>query len=393
VRQWVTYTESHCGPLATKALSDCHAPGVTYCTALQYLDANLIYSQGSVPIAPSAQESWWLHQPGYTDAAHRLLFPGYGGGNLLNQANPAVDAWFQAHVRTNYNSYDGLMMDDTGGSLNEQLYGSGFASSNEITSDSGLLAAHQQMAAAVTHADGSPFLQVNNGINVNPNLPTTFPLLNNPSTVNGLVAEGVPVGNGTLMHFYPTLLDDMSYIDHTPNDFMVLLSYDPSGSLISRRVQATSVLLGYSGGHVVSWSNLEQNSGNLAIWPEEGLVPTAPLQSMAAPGGVSCLDGTGTVCATGGHNDLQVATGVYRREFGACYNQGVAFGHCAVIMNTTASPVTVQQSWLAQSYQHQITMNGGDVQSGGTVNLAGAGFTADSTTVGAQDAMMIASSS
>jgi hypothetical protein len=52
-------------------------------------------------------------------------------------------------------------------------------------------------------------------------------------------------------------------------------------------------------------------------------------------------------------------------------------------------PVTVKSSWLTQSYGHQITMNGGDVQSGGTVNLAGATFTAGSTTVPADDAIVL----
>src|SRR5579875_3071511 len=33
VRAWLTYAESNCGPNATKALSDCHADGNTYCTA------------------------------------------------------------------------------------------------------------------------------------------------------------------------------------------------------------------------------------------------------------------------------------------------------------------------------------------------------------------------
>ena len=120
-------------------------------------------------------------------------------------------------------------------------------------------------------------------------------------------------------------------------------------------------------------------------------MPTDPVQSMAAPSGAHCLDGTGIVCPSGGHNDLEVAPGVYRREFGACYNQGVTFGQCAVIMNTTGSPVTVQPSWLTQPYQHQVTMDGGDVQSGGTVNVEGAGFTAGSTAVVRRDAILIAS--
>ena len=50
-----------------------------------------------------------------------------------------------------------------------------------------------------------------------------------------------------------------------------------------------------------------------------------------------CLQGTGAYCASGGHNDIQVAPGVYRREFKQCYNRGVLIGQCAAIVNTTGS--------------------------------------------------------
>ena len=58
-------------------------------------------------------------------------------------------------------------------------------------------------------------------------------------------------------------------------------------------------------------------------------------------------------------------------------------------VNTTSSAVTVQSSWLTHSYGHQLTFSGGDVQSGGSVNLTGTGFTPGSTTVGAKDAILL----
>ena len=61
-----------------------------------------------------------------------------------------------------------------------------------------------------------------------------------------------------------------------------------------------------------------------------------------------------------------------------------------MIVNDTSSPVTVQGSWLTQSYAHQVTFNGGDAQSGGTLNLAGAGFGPGTTTVPADDAILLA---
>jgi hypothetical protein len=346
-----------------------------------------------VPAAQAAHESWWLHEPGHTDAARRVSLSSYGGGNVLNEANPAVDNWFKNYAHANYNSYDALMMDDTTGSLSDELFGSGSALSDELTSDAVLQAAHKDMAAVMTHTSGQPFLQIDNALTPNPYLATPFKMLNSPSTVNGLIAEGAPMSDGTLTSYYSTLLDEMAYVDHTSNDFIALLSYDRSGSLRARLVQEATVLVGYSAGHTVDWSDLEQNSSDLAVWPEEGIVPTNPVQTMDAPRGADCLAGQGIVCSSGGHNNLEVAPGVYRREFGQCYDRGVAFGDCATIINTTGSPVTIKSSWLTDSYDHQMTMKGGDVQTGGTLNLAGARFTAGTTTVVADDAMLLTSGS
>ncbi len=389
VHQWVSYAESNCSNDSTKVLSDCHANGVTYCTAIQYLDANWIYAQGSLPVAKAAQENWWLHQPGYTDSAHRLSSSAYGGGNILNQSNPAVESWFQNYVRTNYNAYDALMMDDTSASLSNLTWGSGYSTSQELGTDPQLQAAHAEMAAAMTHTNGQPFLQIDNGLSPNNNLATPFPMLNDSTGVKGVLTEGSPIANGTLVSYYSTLLDEMAHVNQTSNDFVVLLSYDPSGSPQARRVQAATVLLGYSPGHTVSWSNLETNSSNLAIWPEEGIVPTNPIQTMSTPTGTDCLTGHGAICTTGGHNNLQVAPNIYRREFAACYNQGAPIGPCATIINTTNTPATTQSNWLTQPYTHQITTTGGDIQTGGTIYPTGTTFTPGSTTIPPNDAILL----
>jgi hypothetical protein len=219
-------------------------------------------------------------------------------------------------------------------------------------------------------------------------------MLNRPAGVHGLIAEGVPWSDGSMPPSswqFTTLLDEMAYVNHTARGFVALLSYDQSGSPTARRVQEGTVLLGYSPGHTVSWSDLEQSSSDLAVWPEEGLYPTRAVQTMAAPGGSGCLEGNGALCTIGGHNDLQVASGVYRREFKACFDRGAPIGSCAVVVNTTGSPVTVRGAWLTLAYHHRITMSGGDVQSGGAIDLAGAPFTADSTSVPGNDALLLSS--
>jgi hypothetical protein len=330
--------------------------------------------------------------PGSTTS--RILTPDYSGGQLINQSNPGVQSFFQSYVRTNYNADDGLMMDDQSASLSSELYYSscGCSSTNEASSDAALQAAHGAMSAAMTHSSGQPFTQIDNTLPANPYLPQGLGMLNTSTGVDGLLAEGEPVDDGTLDPYYSTLLDQIADVDNTTSSFVVPLSYGQAGASYqqqSRRVQEATILLGYSPGHLVDWADLEQGSGDLAVWPEEGIYPTDPVQSMSAPGGSGCLAGTGEVCSTGGHNGLQVAPGVYRREFGTCDNQGVPFGACATIVNTTGSPVTVQSSWLTHSYSHQVTFSGGDVQSGGTISLTGASFTPGSTTVATHDAILV----
>ncbi|HUC87218.1 MAG TPA: hypothetical protein VMR75_02765, partial [Candidatus Saccharimonadales bacterium] len=422
VQQWLSYAETNCGPGATKALSDCHAGGVVYCKVMAYLETNFIYSnsplRGACSDLSCYPEDFWLHKPGVTPSSStRLSFTSsYDNPTTtdyyLNKRSTDVDSWFQNYARTNYGNYDGFMMDDSGGSLSGLIANNdqGATSTYEITSNAELIASYDQLAGYLTKTDGTPYIKIDNGLDPWPVYDQDFTRLDNAKGVDGLLAEGSPISNNNIgsdpegypeyahADKYATLLDDMSYIDST-SGFMVLLSYDSSGSstqLASRRMQAATDLLGYSPGHIVSWSDLEQNNDNLAVWPEEGIYPTSPVQTMGAPSGSGCLTGNngnngfGNVCSSGGHNDLQVATGVYRREFGECYNQGTAFGNCAVIVNDTPSPVAVQSSWLTHSYGHQITMVGEDVQSGGTINLTGSGFSPGTTTVPAYDAMLLA---
>jgi hypothetical protein len=390
VQRWVSFAESNCGPGQMKAVNDC----ASVCTPVQYFDANWIYPNGgTIPIGSAASENWYLHDPGYTDSAHRISTTNYGGGLLINQANTAVDSWFQNYARTNYNKFPGLMMDDASPTLGMQLYyanSPSVSSTTEITSNTALQNSHNQLAGYMTHSNGTPFLQVDNALSPNPWIATPFSMINDNQGVEGFVVEGAPWSGG-ITSYYSNLLDQIAYIDSTQNDFITMLSYDTTGSSQSRLVQEATELLGYSGNHLVDWNDLEKNSGNLAVYPEEGIVPTNPVQTMAAPGGSGCLAGNGATCSTGGHNNIQVASGIYRREFANCYNQGTAIGPCATIINTTGAAVTVQSSWLTQTYHHEITFNGGDVQSGGTLNLTGAGFTAGTTTIPASNAILIAS--
>jgi len=389
VRAWLSFAESDCGPRDHKAARNCRSRHATFCAIVQYLDATWIYADGGVPIRGAARESWWLHQPGYHDAAHRISASNYGGGTLLNQDSAAARAWFRRYLRRHYNEYTGLLMDNEAASLSAELYHAGLRSSDEIRTNRALQAAHRRMAAALTHRNGQPFLQIDNALDPNPYLTTPFGMLDRGTGVQGLMVEDAPFAGGTIAPYYSNLLDEIASVDARPHAFLVIVSYDTSGSLQARRVQAATEWLGYAGTHLVSWAALETTNQHLAVWPEDGIVPTEPLQTMSRPRGAGCLAGRGKLCHRGGHLRLQVAPGVYRREFANCFDRKVPFGQCAAIVNTTGSPVTVRASWLHQAYSHQITMAGGDVQSGGRVELAAEPFAAGTSVVPPNDALLL----
>ena len=396
VRAWLSYAESNCATNAPKARRDCHARGVRYCDVMQYYDTNWDFPGHAAGIASARSFGWWLHEPAPQQNS-RIYSSTFGGGYAINQSDPAVRSFFRRYALRHYNADDGLLMDWQSPSLAQELYAStcGCRTTNEIRSDVALRAAHAAMSAALTHRNGAPFIQVDNSLPPNPFLPQGLDMLNPSAGVDGWSAEGEPEDGGTLAPYYSTLLDQIAYVTTRTTGFVVLLSRANSGATYldqSRRVQESTMLLGYKPGQLVDWADLEQNSPRLAVWPEEGIYPTNPVQSMGSPGGPGCLAGGGHVCSTGGHNDVGVGSGVYRRVFQDCYLRGVSFGPCAAIVNTGASAVTVRGSWLAPwAFRHQITFSGGDVQSGGRLHLHGAGFTAGRTVVGARDALLLSS--
>jgi hypothetical protein len=393
VRSWVSFAESNCGPHAMKAVADCHARGRVYCEAMRYIDSDWDFTGGGVPQAAAASRNWWLHTPGQGGPVYSSTF---GGGYLMNQTDPTVRSYFRSYVRRHFNADDGLLMDWQSPSLSQELYYSTCAcqSTTEIRSNAALQAAHTAMSAALSHRNGTPFLQIDNSLPPNPFLPQGLNMLNQSIGVDGWGAEGEPEDYGVLDPFYSTLLDQIAYVDSRTSDMVVLLSRGNTGAGYesqSRRMQEATMLLGYRPAHLVDWADLDHGSGDLAVWPEEGIYPGSPIQSRGAPRGRGCLAGTGVLCSRGGHNDVQVAPGVYRREFRSCYRRKARFGACAAIVNTTSTPVVVKRSWLRASYRHEITFVGGDVQAGGTIDLNGALFSGGSSVVAPDDALLLAS--
>lgn len=384
---------------------------------MSYIDTNLDWSRAGLGMAvPSctrakadpatcANEAWFVHQPGYHDRQHRLTWTSatLGSAYLLDGADPSFDRFVVAYAHRTLSAFDGLMVDDVGASAAEQLYGDAnpiYTSSDELRTDAAVQQSHVTLAGELAPS----FLQVDNGLVVNPSDPPAFALLNRPAAVVGLVSESYPENSSTnaLASWYSTGLDDMAYLEHAPQlakNFMVLLGYNSSGMLFARRVQEATVMLGFEPGKIVDWADLDEDKPGLAVWPEEGLYFTQPLQTMQMPSGPSCLNGLGGPCAHG-HADLQVAAGantheqtggagVYRREFRECFLRGVPIGGCAAIMNDTNRPVAVSGSWLTQHYRHEVTMVGGELQFGGRLDIRGARFTPGATTIAPDDAVLL----
>ena len=158
-------------------------------------------------------------------------------------------------------------------------------------------------------------------------------------------------------------------------------------------------MLGFAPRQLVDWPDLDLNHAGLAVWPEEGLYFSDPLETMGMPTGPHCLDGLGGPCGHG-HADLRVAAGtnaseqpdgagVYRREFRRCYDRGRPIGGCAAIVNDTDAPVTIEGAWLRQRYRFEMTFAGGEVQSGGRLNIHGTPLLAGTTMIAPDDAALL----
>lgn len=410
VRQWVDLAEGL--PGTSKPITDAAGTGTP--RSLVYFDVNKIYvnSDGtfrgdSIPmINAGLPETAWLHIPGTSaTVASRLkgAVRGDGSYNLyVNHSDASARAWLVQYAQTNYSSFDGFFLDDWAyglggaGGLLEGVQG-GYTTALEYASESAMRTAMTGFLAALKRADNSTWTCVCNSLSFNFFKPSGLGWLGTAG-VAGLVAEQVPFNNtldiatfpdhfiGT--SYYPYLLDQLAYVVTQNHGFVVFMS-NVDQIAQRRRLSIATQLLAYKDDLVYLWA--DNGSLTLPVYPEQGLWPdtTTAVQTMGAPMGVT-MTGTPNGSATaGGHNDLQVTTGVFLREFATAHNQGTPIGKLCAIVNQTGSAVTVPQAWLTQTYGHSVTFTGDEVELGGTINVSGATFTAGSTTIPARDALIL----
>jgi hypothetical protein len=127
----------------------------------------------------------------------------------------------------------------------------------------------------------------------------------------------------------------------------------PALTAISERIyQYASFLLTYN--HDTSMiSEHFQTFTKFQVEPESELVALQPLTS--EPSDISSL--------------LQ-STGVYAREYGACYVSGAYVGKCAAVVNSDLPGTPESFPWPGK-YRHTLVLTGGGVLDGGTMSTNG----------------------
>jgi hypothetical protein len=130
-------------------------------------------------------------------------------------------------------------------------------------------------------------------------------------------------------------------------------NYQPADQAIAERLyQDASFLLTYNP-QTSMLSEHFQTPTRFHVEPESELVALEPLRP----------EPTRIV-------DLIVYTGVYAREYGACYLQGILVGKCAAVVNSKRSGTFKKFPWPAK-YHHTLVLTGGGVLDGGAIATNG----------------------
>lgn len=400
-RTYLSYAEGGLGN--SKAVADCSGSGT--CKSVFYFDSHFFYdtavcgtmSPDARGIYQQSSEPWFVHLLGYSDSRHRLAghyAQSCRGGSYtipvyaLNDLNAGVRAYFQRYLRTYAQGFDEFFLDDTSGMISSQFYGPGggfcggqiCTTTQEMRYNSSVVAEHGALASALTHADGSAMYGVFNGINFTSGRPNDLSVVTSSSHFHGAVCEGCVISGGRARpSMFAPVLNAMAAMTAIPNAQLIELNDGGLAgnltALIAARVLTTSMAwLGYSDGHTAVWPNLEQYTQNLAIFAENSIYPSSPIQTMRASVGAS---------------DLAVASGVYRREFRACYYNRAAIGPCAAVVNGSGGSIAVRSAWLQQTYGHLVQLIGGDIPNGGHISLTSTAFHPNVTYVGPGQGLLI----
>lgn len=131
---------------------------------------------------------------------------------------------------------------------------------------------------------------------------------------------------------------------------MLRNSNSASSSVQERIFALASFLLTYSPATSVLWEEFATPSG-LHVMPESQLVPLNP--SISTPGNVASLLQRG---------------GNYARQYGACYYNGNALGHCAIVVNSDDSSA---HPFPYSGYGHTLSVSGNGILDSYSISVNG----------------------
>lgn len=395
VDQLVSYAQGD-----SKALTDCHTV-VHACKAVFYFrpfatvaaNPSSCSQQPDASVLAAAPELWFLHLTGYSDSAHRVQGFDLQGCAMygMNPNASGLQTWWLNYLRANVNSYDVFFIDEAPMDLIDATSfhsGGGCAgaycqSTQEIGPDPAMERAHVAFANSLSYSNGSPMSFIYQQAYPSRTQALDLDAFAATTRFVGTSCEGCIANTAAIVvpNNYEPYLNEIAAVTHVGRSsgryFLIISDGDaPAGSsteMLQRLATTGIVWLAYRGGFVIVQPNLERYTPNLAIWPEDLIYPSNPVQSMVS-----------------GAADLQVAPGVWRREFFTCYQKGKLFGRCAAVVNGNGSAVTVQSSWLTRTYKHIVSLSGGDVLSGGSANVNTTPFVPNSTTIQAGGAILLA---
>lgn len=397
MRKWVTYLDG--GWPYNRDVCDISGHP---CKTVDYLNASNEYFgtcgwsaavvEGGLTQQNMLAESAWLHARPPLTYANRVFNNLYskctagspntglfvnkksrsGAGNAL--------AFFNAFMLKKYGQRwpDYLMNDDI--TVFNNLWPTGL-SAYEYASWVDVLNAQAAFLGGLVRKTGTPEPLFFNGCANNPAAVTGVSLIKMRPNIVGCITENntgkSALRNGRVLYS----LDNCARVTLSAHGGIFVNGPDGDPGMMARRQATAFNMLCYVPSREVFWEEPQFGSKYVNVFPEQGIYPTQPLQSMSIP--AQCpeadiaLDGPGntgsasTPCALHGHNDLLVAglQNVERREFARCYNQAVPIGRCAVIWNLSDRSVTLPGGSLKQRYSRTMTMRGGTIDEGGTVAL------------------------
>lgn len=393
-KAYLTYAQG--GDGNAKALNDCRGGG---CQSVFYFDPHMLYDSSVCAggssvvraIKAHANETWYVHETGHTTAPYRIhgsyvmecagkheTIPVYA----MNTLSSTLLAYYRSYFLTTAAGWNHFFMDDTSAKVLTQFYGAGggfclneaghlCTSTEEMRTDAAVVSEHTALANAI------PVSGFYNGINFTGSEANDLNILDSTTHFEGAICEDCVVNSGVFRPtMYAPVLNTMAAVNRTHGAFVELnhgeSAIGSAAQIAQRAITTAMAWLGYSEGHTIVYPDLEANTDRLAIYPENSIYPTTPIETMS----------------TGAAN-IEVASGVYRREFRTCYNNRVAIGACAAIVNGTSRNVVVSSAWLHQAYGHVVELIGGDIPGGGRVSLTSVGFAANRTYIAPYQGLMI----